>query len=232
MKRAIFGLAVLAAGILSASTTQASQFAFNFCPGNATCPADLTEASLTFTTNDGTADVNDYQLAVTFKGTSTALFIDAIQFTTDLTLASAPVLTSSPTGTALGDWTVSLNGNVNANGCQVAGSNNKDACAEDTAVNGNGPDTNGTNTWLFNVDFTGTATSGTTSDVNLRALFVNAQGQQSGILSPNGNEVTTTTTVTPTTRGAPTTTGGVPEPALMSMLGLGLVGAAYRSRRR
>src|SRR5204863_1622477 len=92
MKKAAFGLAVLAAGILSASTTQASQFAFNFCPGNASCPADLTEASITFTTKDATPDVNDYTVDITFKGTLTNTFIDMIDFTGGLDMASAPTL--------------------------------------------------------------------------------------------------------------------------------------------
>ena len=230
MKRVVFGLAVLAAGILSASTTQASQFAFNFCPGNASCPADLTEASITFTTKDGTADVNDYSVAITFKGTLTNTFIDMIDFTADIDMAK-PTLDTPPAGPSVSTWNIFFDKVDNGNGCSTDGNNKKFACA--VSATGNGPDFAGTNTWIFSVDFDGNSLVSANSAVNLRALFVDANGGKVGsILSPDGKAVTTTTTVTPTTDGTPTTSGTVPEPALLSMLGLGLAGAAYRSRRR
>jgi len=230
MKRVVFGLAVLAAGILSASTTQASQFAFNFCPGNASCPADLTEASITFTTKDGTADVNDYTVAITFKGTLTNTFIDMIDFTGDIDMAK-PTLDTPPAGPSASTWNIFFDKVDNGNGCSTDGNNKKFACA--VSATGNGPDFAGTNTWIFSVDFDGNSLISANSAVNLRALFVDANGGKVGsILSPDGKAVTTTTTVTPTTDGTPTTNGTVPEPALLSMLGLGLAGAAYRSRRR
>ena len=230
MKRVAFGLAVLTAGLLSASTTQASQFAFNFCPGNASCPADLTEASITFTTKDGTADVNDYTVAITFKGTLTNTFIDMIDFTADIDMAK-PTLDTPPAGPSVSTWNIFFDKVDNGNGCSTDGNNKKFACA--VSATGNGPDFAGTNTWIFSVDFDGNSLVSANSAVNLRALFVDANGGKVGsILSPDGKAVTTTTTVTPTTDGTPTTSGTVPEPALLSMLGLGLAGAAYRSRRR
>jgi len=230
MKRAIFGWAVLAAGILSASTTEASQFAFNFCPGNASCPADLTEASITFTTKDGTADVNDYSVAITFKGTLTNTFIDMIDFTAGIDMAK-PTLDTAPAGPSASTWTIFFDKVDNGQGCSTDGNNKMFACA--VSATGNGPDFAGTNTWIFSVDFDGNSLVSANSAVNLRALFVDANGGKVGsILSPDGKAVTTTTTVTPTTDGTPTTSGTVPEPALLSMLGLGLAGAAYRSRRR
>lgn len=45
------------------------------------------------------------------------------------------------------------------------------------------------------------------------------------------NTVPGTTSATPTTSGNPTT-GSIPEPALLTMLGMGLVGAGYRMRKR
>jgi len=65
----------------------------------------------------------------------------------------------------------------------------------------------------------------------LRALFVNASGDKVGaVMSPEGLFVTTTTTATPTTGGTPTT-GSVPEPAMLSLLGLGLAMGARQLRR-
>jgi len=230
MKRVVFGLAVLAAGILSASTTQASQFAFNFCPGNASCPVNLTEASITFTTKDGTPDVNDYTVAITFKGTLTNTFIDMIDFTADIDMAK-PTLDTPPAGPSASTWDIFFDKVDNGNGCAGDGNNKKFVCAVSTT--GTGPDFAGTNTWIFSVNFDGNTLVSANSAVNLRALFVDANGDKVGaILSPDGKAVTTTTTVTPTTDGTPTTSGTVPEPALLSMLGLGLAGAAYRSRRR
>ena len=75
------------------------------------------------------------------------------------------------------------------------------------------------------------AALGVGSAVNLRAAFLNADGSNGGILSPNGGPLGTTTGAV-TTTGGQTTSGAVPEPALLSMLGVGLAGAAYRARRR
>jgi len=230
MRRVVLGLAVLAAGILSASTAQASQFGFNFCPGNGSCPADLTEASITFTTKDATLDVNDYTVTITFKGTLNNTFIDMIDFTADIDMAK-PTLDTPPAGPSASTWDIFFDKVDNGQGCSGDDNNKKFVCAVSTT--GTGPDFAGTNTWIFSVNFDGNTLVDGNSDVNLRALFVNDQGQKVlDILSPNGNEVTTTTTLTPTTDGAPTTNGTVPEPALLSMLGLGLAGAAYRARRR
>jgi len=220
----------MTAGLLSASTTQASQFAFNFCPGNASCPADLTEASITFTTKDLTPDVNDYSVDITFKGTLTNTFIDMIDFTAGIGMAK-PTLDTAPAGPSASTWTIFFDKVDNGQGCSTDGNNKMFACA--VSATGNGPDFAGTNTWIFSVDFDGNSLVSANSAVNLRALFVDANGGKVGsILSPDGKAVTTTTTVTPTTDGTPTTSGTVPEPALLSMLGLGLAGAAYRSRRR
>ena len=229
MKRVIFGLAVLTAGLVSASTAQASQFSFNFCPGNASCPADLTEASITFTTKDGTADVNDYTVGITFKGTLTNTFIDMIDFTADIDMAK-PTLDTPPAGPSASTWDIFFDKVDNGQGCSTDGNNTMFACAVSTT--GTGPDLAGTNTWTFSVNFDGNTLVDANSGVNLRALFVNSDGVKVGsILSPDGHAVTTTTTATPTNTGQ-VTTGNIPEPALLSMLGLGLVGAAYRSRRR
>jgi hypothetical protein len=93
---------VFACGV---SAAHADTFTFNFCPGNVSCHADMTEASLTFATIDGSADVNDYNLTIRFVGTLTNLFLDTIDFTAGLAMADMPVLTAAPEGTVLGDWT-------------------------------------------------------------------------------------------------------------------------------
>ena len=76
----------------SASAAQADTLSFNFCPGNASCNADLTEASITFQTVDGTVDVNDYTLTIRFVGTLSNVFIDSVDFASGLQFASLPVM--------------------------------------------------------------------------------------------------------------------------------------------
>ena len=94
-------LALIAAGALSvgAGSAQADTFKYNFCPADDSCHPDLSEASLTFETVDGTADGNDYLLTVRFAGTVGDVFIDTIDFSTGLEFAGLPQLTSAPSGT-------------------------------------------------------------------------------------------------------------------------------------
>jgi len=226
----ILATVVLCAVLAAAGRAEASTFAFNFCPGNVSCNADLSEASITFTTVDGTADVNDYTVTVRFVGTLTNTFIDSIDFTGGIDLAALPLMTSAPSGTALADWTTQFDKISNgASNCVGGGGSQMFACSKSTT--GNGPDFAGNNTFIYSVDFAGTALIGAASKVDLRALFVDAAGDKVGaIMSPEGHFVSTTTTVTPTTDGTPTT-GTVPEPALLTLLGLGLAISSRRLRR-
>jgi hypothetical protein len=69
------------------------------------------------------------------------------------------------------------------------------------------------------------------------ATYVDNDGYQewAARLGESGGTTTTvtpTTTATPTTTVTPTTTDTVPEPALLSLLGVGLASAAYRLRRK
>ena len=226
----ILASVVLGAVLAAAGPSDASTFAFNFCPGNLSCNANLSEASITFTSVDGTADVNDYTVTVRFVGTLTNTFIDSIDFTGGIDFASLPSLTAVSPDTVLANWTTEFdkvnNGGTN---CASGGSSQLFACSKSTI--GNGPDFAGTNTWTYSVDFAGSNVIGAGSAVNLRALFVDADGDKVGaIMSPDGRFVSTTTTATPTTDGTPTT-GSVPEPALLSLLGLGLAISARRLRR-
>ena len=217
--------AVLTAG----RAAEASTFTFNFCPGNASCNADLTEASISFATVDGTLDVNDYTVTVRLVGTLTTTFIDSIDFTAGIELASLPSLTAVSPDTVLSDWTTQLDKISNGAGsCAAGGSSALFACSRSTT--GNGPDFAGINTWTYAVDFVGSAVVGAASPVDLRALFVNGDGVKVGaVMSPERNYVSTTTG-TPTTDGTPTT-GSVPEPALLSLLGIGFAITARRFRR-
>lgn len=224
-------LVTMALGALMATgrAADASTFTFNFCPGNASCHADLTEASISFATVDGTLDVNDYTVTVTFVGTLTNTFIDSIDFTTGIELASLPSLTAVSADTVLSDWTTRLDKISNGAGsCAAGGSSSLFACSKSTT--GSGPDFAGVNTWTYAVDFAGSEVVGLTSPVDLRALFVNADGVKVGAVMSAERNYVTTTTGTPTTDGTPTTTGSVPEPALLSLLGIGFAFVARRLR--
>ena len=234
MKRITFGFAVLFAGLLTSSVAHAAAFSINFCPADATCPGNVTEASLTFTENLGTADLNDYTLDLKIVGgAGDPLYIDMISFTIDSAdnvtgaggYESKPVLTAAPDGIA--NWTVFYD-NVSFGGCTSDTNNSKEVCAQSGAGlnGGKGTSTIGTNIWTFTVDLADdVAALGAGSSVNLRAAFLNSDGKNGGILSPGGGLLVTT-------GNQETTNGVVPEPALLSMLGVGLAGAAYRARRR
>jgi len=232
--KAILAALLFAGGVTAA---QADTFTFNFCPGDADCPADLTEASLSFATVDGTADVNDYSVTIRFVGTLTDTYIDAIDFTAGPALAAMPVLTQAPEGTVLGDWTTrfdKISASAN-NNCSGEIGNHKFVCSKSTT--GNGPDMAGINEWIFSVDFAGNGLITPDSPVDLRAYFVDASGAMAGLFSPEGTVATTTTTETPTTTDTPTTTetptttGNVPEPAVLSLFGVALAMAGRRLRK-
>jgi len=243
MKKLAFGLAALAAGLLTSSAAHAASFSVNFCPAANSCPANVTEASLTFTENLATAnDLNDYTLDLKIVGgAGNPLYIDQVSFTIDSAdnvtgaggYEAKPTLTAAPGG--IGNWSVFYDNINNGSGCSSDTGNSKEVCAQSgVALNsGNGALTNGTNVWSFVVDLADdVAKLGVGSAVNLRAAFVNANGGNGGILSPGGGSLGTTTGQQ-TTTGQETTSGTtVPEPALLSMLGIGLAGAAYRGRRR
>jgi len=238
--RSIFSLVAFAGAclVLGTSSAQASSFTVNFCPGAASCPANVTQARLTFTENLGTADANDYTLDLKIVGgAGDPTFIDQVSFTVNtadnVTGAGGyevkPTLLSAPGGVA--NWTVFYDNVNNGGGCASDTHNGKDVCAQSGAAlnGGNGVLVNGTNTWTFSVDLADdVAALGVGSLVNLRAVFLNADGGNGGILSPGGalldpcggdfapcNPVTS-----------------LPEPTSIALLGSGLAFIAQRARRR
>lgn len=226
MKNGILAAAAVAVVVIAAPAAHADTFKYNFCPAAASCDADLTEASLVFETVDGTLDPNDYTLTIRFVGTLATRFIDTIDFSTGLEFASMPSLTSAPAGTLLGDWTTKFD-KVNAsagNNCSGEMSNHLFACSKSTT--GNGPSFAGINDWVFDVDFLGNGVLGEHSNANLRAMFVNSNGQKVGALMSPESHYTFDTT------GNSETTGNVPEPAMLSLFGAALMIGARRLRRQ
>src|SRR5215471_8991706 len=192
---------------LTARTAYAGSFTFNFCPGAASCPANVTQARLTFTENLITPDPNDYVLDLKIVGgAGDPTFIDQISFTIDaadnVTGAGGyevkPTLLSAPGGIA--NWSVFYD-NVN----------------------------NGSDLWEFSVDLADDiAGLGVGSAVNLRAAFLNANGKNGGILSPGGGGL-----VGCNGADCDNIITSVPEPASIALFGTGLLLAArVRGRRR
>src|SRR5262249_46523496 len=181
-----FGLVALAAAFmaLGARSAHASSFTVNFCPGGGGCPANVSQARLTFTENLGTPDANDYILDLTIVGgAGDPTFVDQVSFTIVSAdnvagaggYAVTPSLLSAPGGVA--NWSVFYDNVNNGSGCSADTHNGKEVCAQSgVALNsGMGVLTNGTNVWEFSVDLADdVAALGTGSEVNLRAAFLNA----------------------------------------------------------
>ena len=224
-KAGILATVALGAVFAAARPADASTFTFSFCPGDASCNADLTETSISFATIDDTLDANDYTVTVKFVGTLANTFIDSFDFTAGIDFASLPSLTAVSADTMLSDWSSQLDKiNNGANNCVGGGASQKFACS--TSTTGNGPSLAGLNTWTYTMDFAGSDVIGQSTAVTLRALFVNDSGEKVGpVMSAMGNLVSGTS-------GNAVTTGSVPEPAVLSLLGVGFAVAARRFRRR
>ncbi len=253
MKKALFGAAIVAFGLATAPAANAAIFTVNYCPADATCPDGVTEARLTFEEIAG-GDVNDYKVTIKIvdDGTSSFDYIDAVSFAISGVQTpdgyTSTLLTSDPT---TGDpWVVYFD-NINNNALTCSSNS---GASQEVCVGSNPPESNpgasmggSTNIWELTVNLAGAFQITSSTTLNLRAHFLegpcvteeqgqnevlNCEGQT--ILSPGG-DTPDTTGPSDTTSGADTTgtpTGSVPEPALLSLLGFGLVGAATRLRKK
>lgn len=232
--------------LVASPAAHAAAFSINFCPGDTTCPQGVTEASLTFLERLDTPDVNDYFVDLKLVGSAQAPdFVDLVSFKIDGVSTpdgyeGRPRLVSAP-GSA--SWATYFD-NVSANGA---------ACTQDTgqqqAVCSNSPGAGaalaGTSLlWRYDVDLAGSFLLTAGSSVNFRASFLDAmrvegKGQMkgawsteygnAGILSPGGGQLQCLADCPPAPDDPPSS---VPEPTILALVGLGMLGAGLARRRK
>jgi hypothetical protein len=198
----------------------------NFCPGDSTCPAGVTEASRPFTeiinADPNDYDPNDYTVTLVISGDSSApAYVDEVSFKIDSAKVSdyefLPTLSSAPIPGS--PWIVYFdNISGSASSCVADTGQQQAVCSQSgpgNASNYGAPLPGQTLTWTFLVDLNDSEGAlGADSPVNLRAQFLNADGSNAGILSPERTSV--------------------PEPSILTLLGsgLGLLAAGLVSRKK
>jgi hypothetical protein len=222
MKQFTFFVLLVGFALLPAIPANASPVIYaNFCPGNASCPGGITEASLSFSLDTATQDANDYFLTVTISGDNTApAYLDMFSFTiagvdTPLGYASSPTLLSASGGTSL-YTTVFDNVSNSAAACTTNTGQSEEVCTNTLSALGFALPGH-TATFQFYVDLSGNYLIAPDNGLNLRASFNNADGSNAGILSPDGNY---------------STMAPVPEPTSMLLFGSGIFGVAAKVRNK
>lgn len=218
MKRLMLFLVLIASAGFAAAPASADPVSINFCPGDATCPAGVTEASLKFVENVATIDdLNDYYVTLLISGDSTApAYVDEVSFKVSSAQVSdyetLPTLTAWPsTGTPWISYFDNVSGSSNS--CVSNTGQQHAVCAQSgpgNASNYGGELTGETLVWTFYVDFVDPFGSVSLDDgLNLRAQFLTSTGRNAGILSPTG----------------------VPEPATLFLTAIGIIPFVLRRRR-
>jgi len=227
--------------LASASSAYADSFTINLCPG-AGCLANVSEASLTFDEILAGGDPNDYLLTIQIVGSSgVPQYIDSVQFSIDGVetpsgYEAKPSLQEAPAqGTPWVVYWDTVAGNPAD--CSSDTSQGQGVCAQST---GNGASTDGTNIWKFLVDLDDDEEAlhvGSQVDLRVHFLKIGPRGMilPGGIMSPESggylgtgtNETSTNETSTDETNETST----VPEPAMLSLLGLALAAGASRLKR-
>jgi len=210
-------LATIMTVLLGAPALAAPIININYCPGDATCPAGVTQARLTFEENDLTGDLNDYWVTIKISGDNTSpYYVDEVSFKIDSAQVSdyefLPTLSAVDAPIPGSPWVVYFdNISGSATSCVANTGQQQAICGQSgpgDPTNYGAPLQGQTLTWKFLVDLKDSEGQlSADSSVNLRAQFLDKSGNNAGILSP------------------------VPEPGTLALMGIGASLAAIRRRR-